>query len=133
MVCKLKILSVALLIAGCGSGNSLAPDLTGVTVLKPNALAEYRDAFQKTKSCVEQNYTGPIHDGQPSVTIVDHLNDTPDMQHLIGQTDFNSIWLVAVGSDEGVRRVMTHESVHWLTGIGNEGHGTPLFEACSDY
>jgi hypothetical protein len=87
----------------------------------PNMQGVYAD----TLACVRDNFKGDINNSLPYIVITGgpFLCGSALAN---GCTDYKTGTVYFTGS----LLSLAHEFIHWLTGIGNEGHGTPLFTTC---
>jgi hypothetical protein len=122
-------------VTGCGQSQPYV-QLNGATVVKQEHLADQSPwlqyVFADVKACVARNSPRPPKEGTP----VFNQTDRPVLCN--GETNANctdfaadTIFLLAGAPDPG-DYFYAHELVHWFSEIGDEGHGTPLFNFCAD-
>jgi len=146
----LGCLLAVVLLAGCGDGGGQpvvgrTPGATGVyydavgyhsisNKMLPDTALSIQDDFAKTKQCVREHYAGPVYDGIPRIVefagVFTCFGQWASRGCTDTSTDTITIAIADVPGFTNPHYALSHEAIHWLTGLGNEYHGSPLFTAC---
>lgn len=128
------------LFMGCGQSTNPVSgvDLAGAKILSQGDITTQADplqsAFEDVKACVTQNYNGPIMPGSPTFIVVDRPFTCGGQETSAGCTDLDANIIYLMDSttlrDPSYNSLFAHELIHWLTGVGVEGHSTYLFNVC---
>jgi len=137
---KLRIILATLVLMGIGCGqDEFAVDISSTTIVWQgyvNEDAALLQIFEETMACL--NILGVYRDGYPYIIIV---ND-PFLcggNVSIGCTVFdeNTIYLTKTplvrDPTQYTSPIISHETVHWVTQLGNAFHDSIYFSQCGSF
>ena len=137
--CGLVLLAIAIwLICGCGSTEQQAIQYPSFKVYTSGGRFLFempqsiQDDFATTEKCLINNFRGTLQNHQKlRITVLSTPFYCGDVISF-GCTDHvsSSIFLADIPGISNLHYLVSHEAIHYLTGIGVAGHGSELFTAC---
>ncbi len=129
--CGPALLAMALFLCACGNDENFTTDISMTTVTWQGNVLEsaYYQDFDDANECAAFLFGCDFTGSPPDLVIVAGnftCGGTPDNAGCF--TKWNNTITVVQGPY--TKHLVRHEELHRVTGMGNEGHDTPVFQRC---
>ena len=122
------------ILPGCGGQEQSDPITLGTAEIVWTGYADQDETFllefNATMACI-QNNGGNIIRPAGIYPFIEIVSDNFLCENVYASGCAVIDWGLIVLADDNKYFSFPHELIHWATGIGNEGHGTDLFNTCA--